>query len=788
MIELKQNPRAGDHRVRATLKTFKKNYHEEALGAATGCRDIHGNIIGRGFNVNLNDRIKIMLDENVKQRSTLKEKTYELEALTYKYRKIQNMIQSGQYLQALNSTAAPSPTSLAPLPSSDTANNLIPNLMTQKPAPYSILKDSKSKTKGLDIPETKENNEDNKFGLFKSAMMSSTTQLTTTNTTSSTNNTTDLTNDYSSSKVMSTATTSTNSYTMGTASGPGKRAFVAFNCALNDEGSLSAERQTASNLNANGDRCPIQERSINVKGKESLIQSTGSDQLKKKCQSASKPVSKYTTDSSYCSMGVDYDVCDRSRKSRDDLDLFTVFSYISNKDNNQNRGMNKHARSEWAGNNFSRWSEGPFCTLMVRKNDNSHMGKSLHSTSSKIVQVGPGKAILKSAGVRQQQELQLTGGARQNADETRTSCPNIADKATAAAAASSRTSDQNVQLRKMRKYMSQQSDDCGTKNSNSGGHRSSRLPRTISMIEYLGLNEFDMIARRHDKLQRRKLIRKQPSYCYESQLCSCCALGPHQTGKQGHKMRCNSQSDGDMIFSSNDLLNSGADLAHTSSHLSCSTCCSLGSPTFASHSQLTDETSQSVTSPTMTSISNESNNNHHNHRYPSNSQSSTSSSSIVDQENSHTLHFCHHHHQHHQAHFYGLQHQHAHSTTINSNNQQSHQHQYHHQQRQQQQRNHPLSEPNSISSSVSSIYKNNNQSKPTPHSDEHPLCTSGLPKQAAAPAKEAAAKDTVQPVVRATTVADPVSPSAITTTIEDCTEDDEAPEKLLIKCDVLESL
>lgn len=106
---MKQNPRAGDHRVRATLKTFKKNYHEEAFGAAAAaasCRDIHGNLIhGRAYGINLNERIKHLLDENMKQRSLLKEKTYELEALTYKYRKIQGMIQSGQYLQAINAAS-----------------------------------------------------------------------------------------------------------------------------------------------------------------------------------------------------------------------------------------------------------------------------------------------------------------------------------------------------------------------------------------------------------------------------------------------------------------------------------------------------------------------------------------------------------------------------------------------------------------------------------------------------------------------------------------------------------
>lgn len=717
--------------------------------------------------MNLNDRIKIMLEENIKQRSTLKEKTYELEALTYKYRKIQNMIQSGQYLQALSSTAAPSPTSLAPIPSSDTANNLIPNIINQKPTPFSILKDNKADTKALEPPPARAAG-----GLFKSALMSSTTQLTTTNTTSSTNNTTDLTNDYSSSKVMSTATTSTNSYTAGTNSGQGKRAFVAFNCKPNDREASGTEKRTAFNMNIAEDLAQENQIQGVSKDKESLILSKSVDQSKKSIQSMKNTVKqphKYTTDSSYCSMGADYDVSGRSRKSPNDEDLFTVFSYISNKENNPNRKMNRQAKTEWAGNNFSRWSEGPFCTLMVRKND-SHIAK--NSGTGIVV---PGEAILKNSvyntGTRQHKSQRPE---TRQADETRASCPDIAAKTTAIDP--TRTADKNAQPRKLTKYMSQQYEGSKTKASE---QRSSRLPRTISMIEYLGLNEFDMIARRHDRLQRRKLIRKQPSYCYEPPSCSCCGSGAHpsmQTTKQGHRMRCNSQSDGDMIFSSSDLLNSGGELVQTSSHLSCSTCCSLGSPTFASHSQLTDETSQSVTSPTMTSISNESNN-HHNHHYPSNSQSSTSSSSIVDQENPHTIHFC----PHHQPHFYGV-HQHAHSTNTNNNtlrrHQQHHQHLRHHHQH-----NHPLSDPNSSASSVSSIYKNNNQSKSAPHSDEHPLCTSGLHYQGPAPKEDA--NDAAQLVT--TTAANPGGLSAIPT-IEDSTEDDEAQQKLLIKCDVLESL
>lgn len=105
---MRQNPKAADQRVRATLKTFAKNYRDGgALGTIpTNCRDIHGNIIhARAISVDLNEKIRLLMDDNTKQRGVLRDKTFELEALTYKYRKMMNMIQSGQYLQALNTTA-----------------------------------------------------------------------------------------------------------------------------------------------------------------------------------------------------------------------------------------------------------------------------------------------------------------------------------------------------------------------------------------------------------------------------------------------------------------------------------------------------------------------------------------------------------------------------------------------------------------------------------------------------------------------------------------------------------
>ncbi|KAG9510364.1 Gamma-aminobutyric acid type B receptor subunit 2, partial [Fragariocoptes setiger] len=73
LIELKQNPKAGDQRVRATLKAFKKNSYE-----ASNRSDI-------------NNKIRVMMDENVRQRQVLKEKTYELEALVFKLRKLQSL-------------------------------------------------------------------------------------------------------------------------------------------------------------------------------------------------------------------------------------------------------------------------------------------------------------------------------------------------------------------------------------------------------------------------------------------------------------------------------------------------------------------------------------------------------------------------------------------------------------------------------------------------------------------------------------------------------------------------
>ncbi|KAI1289285.1 Gamma-aminobutyric acid type B receptor subunit 2 [Halotydeus destructor] len=69
LIELKRNPDAGDRRVRATLKPFKSSKKDSD-------------------EMELHARIKVVNDENCRQRQRLKEKTYELEALMFRLRSL----------------------------------------------------------------------------------------------------------------------------------------------------------------------------------------------------------------------------------------------------------------------------------------------------------------------------------------------------------------------------------------------------------------------------------------------------------------------------------------------------------------------------------------------------------------------------------------------------------------------------------------------------------------------------------------------------------------------------
>ncbi|XP_054162297.1 gamma-aminobutyric acid type B receptor subunit 2-like [Oppia nitens] len=67
LIELKRNPMAGDRRVRATLKPFKKSRRDSD-------------------EMEVHHRIKAVTEDNFRFRQRLKEKAYELEALTFRFR------------------------------------------------------------------------------------------------------------------------------------------------------------------------------------------------------------------------------------------------------------------------------------------------------------------------------------------------------------------------------------------------------------------------------------------------------------------------------------------------------------------------------------------------------------------------------------------------------------------------------------------------------------------------------------------------------------------------------
>lgn len=817
---MKQNPRPGDRRVRATLKTFKKNYRDEPLGVATGCRDVHGNIIGgRGFGVNLNERIKILLEENVKQRSVLKEKTYELEALTYKYRKIQNMVQSGQYLQVL--TTAATSTSGTQLTTSENmqTNQPTPNPPLKSRSPihgsFSKFKDDSNKLKTLNTLEHSQSVDINtaRFGLRKSPLMSSATQITTTNTTSSTNNTTESTADYSSSKIISNdnATTSTNGACGASSSstGQGKRALVAFDCPVK-AGMLSASGVKRSHYTANITstqtgtmRQPIiinysKDNTCEEQTNEATLfdfskQPAPKDpQLQNKLIAGGKPNNvtvkqspKCTTDSSYCSMGADYELSE-SRKSAEELDLFTVFSYITGSNNSKDKHIytkNEKRRGELGKDNFNRWSEGPFCTLMVRNNKDATAQAAMKGKTSRVL--APGKAVLQQDRASSRKGF-VNDSLQRLADETRSSCPNIAE--TSGQTSNSATTDTKASRSlKSRRQSNQHSGDGRSKILTS--NQKQQLPRTISMIEYLGMNEFDIIARRHDKLlasRQRKMDRKQQlACCYELSSCTCCTSTGSPTVYQrdvliGGSSCHHTQSQADVgAYSSSDLLNSGADMLHSSSRLSCSTCCSFASQTYASQSDIYDTTESSGTVSTPTVSSSPSAGSIANNKYLTNSQASTRSSSINEQESQlqTTPRYCIHHSKLYEAKsLASAQHEHKYSYA----------HHHHH--------HHHSNEQVSTTSTNSSIMHNQQQVSATeplqstsnqpccgPKSEENQINDAQIEQNSVKPlhsmdsenlAKNSTAKGTVDE-----------------SEVENQQElENKQEQKLLIKCDVLESL
>lgn len=870
LIELKQNPKAGDQRVRATLKTFKKNYREEALGAAGGgCRDIHGNLIGRGYGANLNERIKTLLDENIKQRSALKEKTYELEALTYKYRKIQGMMQSGQYLQALSTTpVVPSSTSLAPPTNITTSSTNLPTTLlltsrspTQDRVSFSIVNNtsgdkSSAKTTKVSIATTSNHHnqstggalaatttmntgddDNNKAGLRRSPLMSSVTQITANTTTTSsstgvntTNTATDLTTtDYSSSKALSNATTSTDGLTASCSATNGDKLIATkqTNLVMTTANINCPHRRPLANysqnlINASANQ--NQKSSLNLlSGGSARLVAADNNKLGRPLAPNNTGISsqsiKCNTDSSYCSIGPDYELCDRSHKSHDGDDdeddinnLFTVFSYINATAKKSEHGRRRTTKSELAENSFSRWSEGPFYTLMVR-NTNQQIASNrptrqmmMMSSSQQQPTTTP---IPVSTGIRSKQS-RLAANQGDNA-EIRASCPDIALGSNNNKAFKAIPGQRKLRAKPMRKQMSQQNDSTARSRRDSTTltetNLRNRLPRTMSMIEYLGLNEFDLIARRHDKLLRQRLKGKPKpiSCCYDAASCSYCAMASPNAAASAARVstRCPLQSEGDIAFSSGDLLNSNGELIQTSSRLSCSTCCSLASPSFASQTDFYDEptsrTSRSGSSQTVTSSASEFS--AQQQRYSSNSQSSTLSSSAVDQDQA-PHPYCRHHHAHPQPHH----HHHHHHHNIQQNPEQIegeeedlvvHQHRRH--------MSHSSENVSQHTSSSSSIYLQQQQQQqqttqqPTTSANESSLCTSG--QLYCAPGAKEGANNSAQLMQSSTVRSDDATTTTTTTTPTTTPSNLSTPavetdsvgregddQSYLIKCDVLESL
>lgn len=639
MIELKQNPKAGDHRVRATLKTFKKNYHEEAFGAAS-CRDIHGNIIGRGYGINLNERIKIMLDENTKQRSNLKEKTYELEALTYKYRKIQGMIQSGQYLQALTSTGSnPKQLSGQSMISDELSPRSAATLLTTNHQNQSTSSTSRlspvivTQTSDLTAPPEAAA----RGGKLQKTLVSGITQITTATTTttttnsSSTNNATEFTNDYSSTKPTSRVNAADGAISQH-AKQTTSVAFEGSPCGLDKTSRVRTEPREAIEAPGRGQRSSI----LVDSSKKRTMMGTKPLMSDKTMTTVKQNSPKYTTDSSYCSMGADYELSDVRKSSQDNLNLFNVLSFIEDGTNSSNTIADKTrqsgnsnemklSRGQYVESKFNLWSAGPFCTLMVRnkpeqqaKENNIAMTRSISPIERLPVDTNNNNNI----------DGRETSG-RKISEEIRASCPDIA------ASVATKSTVDPARLPSPTSYQQKMVESTTTAAEAAGVNKRSRLPRTISMIEYLGLSDFDFIAKRHDKLVKRKLQfgkRRQLDYCCvdESNHCSCC----YQSGDANNR-----QSDVDLAFSSGNFANSG-DLARTSSHISCSTCCSLMSPSYGSHSDyMFDEVSHSSGSVSTDQTSSSTNANESGslspgHCHSNNSKSSTPSSTFENKESS----------------------------------------------------------------------------------------------------------------------------------------------------------
>jgi len=515
--------------VRATLKTFKKNYHEE-YGAAS-CRDMDGKLIGRvaGYggaasNFNLNDRIKLLMEENTKQRGILKEKIYELDALTSKYRKIQSMIQSGQYYQAMCSSGGPmgaaSPAAtltaeaqqcgLAGKPTSSVSASqllstsaalgssglvgalgggsttmlltsrsplrervsfsasrglesggltmvagesieprrdagLLPKLQAEQ---QQQQQQSAAKAQGAQFVHQPQTERPKSFGLRSSPLMSSATFITTTNTTSSTNNATDITTDYTTSTTATTNTTSNNNNHSAKLLSAGASSSVV--------GSISA--------NELGERVGAISRQVAAANQQS-------GHLLGRLNADGQPVARLGKGEKESSLTKTHERLLAGSAFGDDMSLFNILSCINSATQTgqlagQLEPNSKQQRAppttSSVKENIGRWLEGPFCTVMLRqKGPDASWSAPEHRPEAN------GAPELEQSSLDVELETGANWVARPSGrpKQWRNPVP---------------PPTKSMLMRNVRK----------------------RKPRSLSMIEYLGLSEFDLIARRHERILR----------------------------------------------------------------------------------------------------------------------------------------------------------------------------------------------------------------------------------------------------------------------------------------------
>ena len=457
-----------------------------------------------------------MLEENVKHRSLLKEKTYELEAMTSKYRKIQSMLQSGQYLQAINTTAVSSSNTnqagvmLVPsaTPIVGTSTMLLTSRSpTREHVSFSILKDEAHQmpinvtggTKArpeLQLPKNSALICNAQPDIQNPSSMSNMTQITTANTTSSTNNTTELLTDYSSARLISTATS-----TVGT---------------------TNSNQLISESI---GDQILQTQAGNKQFPKHKIVGPTSYDHYSRNLSS--------TTVLNKNSRDIDRQ---QMQQSCDDLKLFTVLSYLQggflSGDKRNNLRKSQEITATTKGNKkLGQWLEGPFCTVRLRGHDSDQNHPSFYARQASQPHETPSKP-------QGQMNTTLVGACR--------------------------------------------------------GH----LPRTLSMIEYLGLNEYDLIARRHEKILKYQRHQKIKCCCGGINSCSYCSLHNFSlTNSTRPRYLCSSREVKSSHDDNSNTTSSEFDV-FTHSSISCSTCCSLVS---GANSELLAGGSQTQTSGSSTS-------------------------------------------------------------------------------------------------------------------------------------------------------------------------------------------